>query len=280
MNKEEIGKMKGVIYMYKFSIIIPNYNEEKSIKKCLDSIFNQTISEERYEVIVIDDGSNDASVDIIDQYNVKLLKSNRLGAGGARNKGIDIAKGKYIILLDGDDYLYKNDVLEKLDKELDNQDIVFVKYKQILGEEEKIIEESSLNSLEEQIYKSNHFCCTLKCFKTNLAESIRYKDKSYHEDISFVMELMCKAKTLLYFNEILYVYYKKENKSTIDNYTVRKALDFTKQTLEYLYFADKYKDKKQFLINRMEQENYSNRLSKLINWVKNDKPYTYNEFIE
>lgn len=272
--------MKGVIYMYKFSIIIPNYNEEKSIKKCLDSIFNQTISEERYEVIVIDDGSNDASVDIIDQYNVKLLKSNRLGAGGARNKGIDIAKGKYIILLDGDDYLYKNDVLEKLDKELDNQDIVFVKYKQILGEEEKIIEESSLNSLEEQIYKSNHFCCTLKCFKTNLAESIRYKDKSYHEDISFVMELMCKAKTLLYFNEILYVYYKKENKSTIDNYTVRKALDFTKQTLEYLYFADKYKDKKQFLINRMEQENYSNRLSKLINWVKNDKPYTYNEFIE
>ena len=119
--------------MYKFSIIIPNYNEEKYIRKCLDSIFNQTIDNTKYEVIVIDDGSTDKSVDIITKYNVKLLNSNRLGAGGARNKGIDIAKGKYIILLDADDYLYKNNVLEKLDKELDNQDIVFVKYKQILG---------------------------------------------------------------------------------------------------------------------------------------------------
>lgn len=266
--------------MYKFSIIIPNYNEEKSIKKCLDSIFNQTISDMKYEVIVVDDGSNDASMDIIKQYNVKLLESNRLGAGGARNKGIDVAKGKYIILLDSDDYLYKNDVLEKLDKELDNQDIVFVKYKQILGEEEKIIEENSLNSLEEQIYKSNYFCCTLKCFKRNLIEDVRYKDKSYHEDISFTMELMCKAKTLLYFDEILYVYYKEANNSTIDNYTVRKALDFTLQTLEYLYFADKYKDKKQFLLNRIEQENYLNRVSKLTSWVKNNKPYAYNEFLE
>ena len=99
-----------------------------------------------------------------------------------------------------------------------------------------MIEENKENTLEEQIYKSNYFCCTLKCFKRELAEGIRYKEKSYHEDISFTMELMCKAKTLLYFDEILYVYYKEENASTIDHYTVRKALDFTMQILEYLYF--------------------------------------------
>ena len=155
--------------MYKFSIIIPNYNEEKYIKRCLDSIFNQTMNKGKYEVIVIDDGSTDKSIEIIKQYDVKLLNSNRLGAGGARNKGLDIASGNYIILLDGDDYLYENDVLEKLDKKLDNQDIVFVKYKQILGDEEKIIEENTSNTLEEQIYKSNHFCCTLKCFKIGRA---------------------------------------------------------------------------------------------------------------
>lgn len=266
--------------MCKFSIIIPNYNEEKYIRRCLESIFNQTINKLNYEVIVIDDGSTDSSMDIIKEYNVKLLNSNRLGAGGARNKGIDVAKGKYIILLDGDDYLYENNVLEKLDKELDNQDIVFVKYKQILGQEEKIVEENNLNTLEEQIYKSNHFCCTLKCFKKELAEDIRYKNKSYHEDISFTLELMCKAKTLLYFNEILYVYYKEENTSTIDNYTVRKALDFTIQVLEYLYFADKYKDKKQLLIKRIEKEQYLLKISKLIDWVENDNHYTYNEFLK
>ena len=102
--------------MYKFSIIIPNYNKEKYIRRCLNSIFTQSINKQNYEVIVIDDGSTDGSVDIIKEYDVKLLNSNRLGAGGARNKGLDIAKGNYIILLDSDDYLYKNDVLEKLDK--------------------------------------------------------------------------------------------------------------------------------------------------------------------
>ena len=264
--------------MYKFSIIIPIYNEEKYIKRCLESIFNQTIDKEKYEVIVIDDSSTDGSVEIIKQYKVKLLNSNRLGSGGARNKGLDIASGKYIILLDGDDYLYKNDVLEKLDKQLDNQDVVFVKYKQILGKEEKIIQENNLNTLEEQIYKSDHFCCTLKCFKNELSKDIRYRDKSYHEDISFTIELMCKAKTQLYFDEILYVYYKEKDSSTIDNYTVRKALDFTIQTLEYLHLADKYKDKKKFLMNRISQETYTQRISKLIDWVENDKTYTYDTF--
>ena len=266
--------------MYKFSIVIPNYNKEKYIRRCLNSIFTQSIKKQNYEVIVIDDGSTDSSVDIIREYDVKLLNSNRLGAGGARNKGINIAKGKYIILLDSDDYLYKNDVLEKLDREITNQDIIFVKYKQILGQEEKVIEENKENTLEEQIYKSNCFCCTLKCFKRELAEGIRYKEKSYHEDISFTMELMCKAKTLLYFDEILYVYYKEENASTIDHYTVRKALDFTMQILEYLYFADKYKDRKQSLINRMEQEKYLLKISKLMDWIENDKSYSYDEFLK
>lgn len=266
--------------MCKFSIIIPNYNEEKYIERCLKSVFEQTIDSSNYEVIVIDDGSTDTSVEIIERYNVKLLKSNRLGAGGARNKGMDIANGEYIILLDADDYLYNDDVLEKLDKKLKNEDIVFVKYKEVLGRQEKIVGEDSSNSLGEQIYKSNHFCCTLKCFKKELVNDIRYKNNSYHEDISFTIELMCKAKTMMYFDEILYVYYKEENTSTVDNYTIRKALDFTMQTLEYLYFADKYKDKKQFLINRIEQEKYLIKISRLIDWVEEDNKLTYDEFLK
>lgn len=266
--------------MYRFSIIIPNYNEEKNIRRCLESIFEQTISDLSYEVIVIDDGSNDNSLNIIKEYNVKLLNSNRLGAGGARNKGIDIATGEYIILLDSDDYLYKNDVLEKLDRELNNEDIVFVKYKQVLGKEEKVIQENNTNTLEKQIYESSHFCCTLKCFKKELTEGIRYKERCYHEDISFTMELMCKAKTLLYFDEILFVYYKEKSASTIDNYTVKKALDFTIQVLEYLYLADKYKDKKQALINRIKQEQYLLKISRITDWIENDNKYTYEQFLK
>ena len=112
--------------MKKISIVVPIYNEEKVIPFFKNRILNIIKKEEKYEieVLFVDDGSNDKSIEIIKEYNVKLLNSNRIGAGGARNKGLDIASGKYIILLDGDDYLYKNDVLEKLDKQLDNQDIV------------------------------------------------------------------------------------------------------------------------------------------------------------
>lgn len=266
--------------MCRFSIIIPNYNEEKYIRRCLDSIFNQTIHKSKYEVIVIDDGSTDKSINMIKEYDVTLLNSDRLGAGGARNKGLDFAKGEYIILLDSDDYLYEEKVLEKLDKKLQNEDIVFVKYKEILGQKENIIEENSAHTLEEQIYQSNYFCCTLKCFKRDLVKEIRYKTKCYHEDIAFTMELMCKAKTVLYFNEILYVYDKEENSSTTDNYRIRKALDFTMQTLEYLYLVDKYKDKKQAILKRIDQERYLTKITRLYDWVKNDKPYTYNEFLK
>ena len=72
----------------------------------------------------------------------------------------------------------------------------------------------------------------------------------------------------------MYIYYKEENTSTVDNYNVRKALDFTIQTLEYLYLADKYKDKKDFIIKRIEQSKYESKVSKLIDWVKNDRSYT------
>lgn len=265
--------------MYKFSIIIPCYNEEKYISRCLNSICNQTLDKEKYEVIVIDDGSNDNSLNIINQFDIKLFNSGRLGAGGARNIGINNAKGKYIIILDADDYLYENDVLEKLDNKLKDQDIVFVKYKEILDNKEKVIGENNLNTLEEQIYKAKNFCCTLKCFKTILAKEILYKEKSYHEDISFTMELMCKSKSLLYFDEILYVYYKEKDTSTTDNYSVRKALDFLTQTLEYLNLADKYKDRKEALIKMIEREKYIDKVSKLEDWIINDRKYSYKEYL-
>lgn len=266
--------------MCKFSIVIPCYNEEKYIERCLNSIFNQTIKRQEYEVIVIDDGSTDSSIEIAKKFDIKLFTSNRLGAGGARNIGIDNAKGEYIILLDADDYLYKNDVLEKLNVSLNNQDIVFVKCKRILGNDEVIIEETGTNTLEEQIYNAVHFCCTLKCFKRSIAKDIRYKERSYHEDISFTMELMCKAESLLYFNEILYVYYKEQNSSTIDNYSVEKALDFYIQTLEYLNLADKYKNKKSALIKIIEREAYVDKIKKLEDWIINDRPYSYKQFLE
>lgn len=93
------------------SIIVPVYNEEKYLTQCLESIANQTMSS--IEVICVDDGSTDNSLSIINEYvqndnRFKALIQDNLGAGAARNKGIEIATGKYLMFLDADDYFSKD----------------------------------------------------------------------------------------------------------------------------------------------------------------------------
>ena len=90
----------------------------------MDSVFNQTIDRSKYEVVFVDDGSTDNSLEIVKNYDVKLFKTNRKMAGGARNKGIEKACGEYILFLDSDDYLYSKDILEKLDKHITDEDSV------------------------------------------------------------------------------------------------------------------------------------------------------------
>lgn len=102
----------------KISVIIPTYNEEKSIKDCLDSLNEQTFKE--YEILVIDDGSTDKTVEIINsfldaQHSLKLLQQKHLGPGIARNLGAENAKGEILVFVDSD-MTFEKDFLEKLTK--------------------------------------------------------------------------------------------------------------------------------------------------------------------
>ena len=103
--------------MPKFSIIIPVYNVEKYIGKCLESVMNQTYKD--YEVIVVNDGTKDNSMDIVKNYPVKIIEQENQGLSVARNTGVKKAKGEYIIFLDSDDYIEK-DLLKNINKSLDN----------------------------------------------------------------------------------------------------------------------------------------------------------------
>ena len=80
--------------MPKFSIIIPVYDVEKYIKKCLDSVFNQTYN--NYEVIVVNDGTKDNSMEIVKNYNVITINQKNQGLSMARNNGVKKAKGEYL----------------------------------------------------------------------------------------------------------------------------------------------------------------------------------------
>ena len=101
------------------SVVIPVYNGEKYIKKCLDSLSQQTLADNKYEIIIVDNGSSDISVQIAENYNVKLLKEPKRGSYAARNKGIKNALGDIIAFTDVDCIVAK-DWLEQAVKYYDD----------------------------------------------------------------------------------------------------------------------------------------------------------------
>lgn len=102
--------------MIKVSIIVPIYNVEKYLKRCLDSLVNQTLND--IEIICINDGSTDGSLEILNEYGrrddrIVIINQENSGLSATRNKGIDIAKGQFIGFVDSDDWVSK-DYFEKL----------------------------------------------------------------------------------------------------------------------------------------------------------------------
>ena len=112
------------------SVIVPVYNGEKYIARCLDSLLNQDLDHKSYEIIVINDGSKDHTIAIIEnykKYNKNIISVSQVNQGQsvARNKGIELAKGEYIYFVDGDDYIAENTLKTITIMALNNQLDIF-----------------------------------------------------------------------------------------------------------------------------------------------------------
>ena len=115
--------------MPKFSIVIPVYNVEDYIERCLESIKKQTFKD--YEVIVVNDGTKDNSMEIVKKYSYTIINQKNQGLSMARNNAVKKAKGEYLIFLDSDDY-WDKDLLNEINKSLDNDpDLVRFQIKQV-----------------------------------------------------------------------------------------------------------------------------------------------------
>ena len=104
-------------YSYKISIVVPVYNAEKFLGKCLASLMSQTMNYTDFEILLINDGSNDNSANICKMWqekysNISYYEKENAGVSDTRNKGMKEAKGKYILFLDPDDFLSKNALLD------------------------------------------------------------------------------------------------------------------------------------------------------------------------
>ena len=149
-TKATIIHQNNIDYTPKVSVIIPVYNTEKYLRECLDSVINQTLKE--IEIICVDDGSTDSSLNILKEYANKdnrftIITQQNLHAGVARNAGLTVVKGEYVSFLDSDDYI-KFEYLEKLYNKivLEKADICICK-KFILDSRTNIVKEDD-NSLK------------------------------------------------------------------------------------------------------------------------------------
>ena len=132
----------------KISVIIPAYNAEKFLVESLQSVVNQTIDD--FEIIVIDDGSTDSTLDILKNYeksyeNFNVICQENAGPAAARNKGLDVAKGEYIYFFDADDVL-ELDALESLYATAHRRksDLVIAKY-DIFNQDDEYISSGEFN---------------------------------------------------------------------------------------------------------------------------------------
>lgn len=209
--------------MIKISVIIPVYNVEKFISKCLDSIVNQTLKD--IEVIVVNDGSPDNSQKIIDKYAKKysIIKSyikENGGQGSARNLGLEKANGEYISFVDSDDWLDLN-ALEEMYTigKKENSDIVICDMVDHYSDREIYHNCTKYNS----IYEVTPSACN-KIFRKSIIGGNRFLSKVWYEDFDFTTKILLNTNNISVISNGFY-HCNCGHVSTMNNNNSLKNLD-------------------------------------------------------
>ena len=232
------------------SIVIPVYNVEKYIAKCLDSIVNSTYS--NLEIIIVNDCSPDNSEEIIKKYiekdkRIVYLKNDKnLRVSETRNKGLHNATGKYVTFIDADDYI-SSDWIQNLVRTIEEKeaDIVIGSAKQFRGDQ---IKDYKIRDLDKEkwidfkkIRLNKNGVIWNKIYKRELIEKngIRFnKDIKIGEDLIFVYKVFSKAKKIFY-NNLGYYFYRNESEKSVMNTatSLDKVKDIEKVYKELLLYS-------------------------------------------
>ena len=207
--------------MKDISIIVPIYNAEKHLNKCIDSLVNQTKKE--LEFILVNDGSTDSSEDIIKSYKdkrIKYFKNKNQGIGKTRNFGIDKATGKYLMFLDSDDYLDINACEKLYNKAIkEKSDLVVFDFYRV----EETLKEVTINNFKSSSLKENpnllldiNLGPCNKLIKRELIDknNTRFNEELKYEDTPFVTEIIKNANKISKLNEYLHYYVIHSNSET------------------------------------------------------------------
>ena len=245
--------------MVKISIIIPVFNAENYLRKCIDNVLKQTI--DSFEIICIDDGSTDHSEDILleyaSKYNyIKVLSQENKGAGEARNRGLRVARGEFVAFMDADDYYPEKDTLEKL------YNLATEKQVKIAGGGMSVCaSESEMRVLHRFEYDgimkySDYsfdfgFTCFIYSKEMLLSHNIFFPPFKVFEDPVFFVSAMIRAEKFYAVKDITYCYSGAHN---VD-FNLKKTSDLLKALTENLKKSSKHKLGKLHLltIKRLEE---------------------------
>lgn len=231
------------------SIIIPAYNSEKYIKKCIMSCINQNIPHEDYEIIIVDDGSTDNTKEVISELqkryeHIKYYYQNNSAQGAARNNGLSKAKGKYIWFVDSDDWIEENCLAQIINK-LENNALtgVLVGHATQYAEHTDIwynIDENIILSGKEILKGNKYFISpTYAVWKRKylIENGLKFKERIFHEDTEFYPRLFYNAKRIGAISKICYYVYPNPL-STTRRINPKRAYDM----INVIRFINEFKD--------------------------------------
>lgn len=219
------------------SVIIRTYNSEKFVCNAVDSALNQTLDKKGYEVLVIDDGSGDNTVGLLEKLygnKIRIIKQEHLGQTPTTNSGILQSRGQYVTLLDSDDEFLPETLEKMLGEFKENRavDFVYCDYFEKTGDQKKVV------SPKDNIFKT---IATAIMFKRELFNEIGpYDEKLIFSEYDFLMRLMKNGKIGKHMPEPLYMYIRREGSLTSDKNTVEKGILQLKE--KYGDIADKIRN--------------------------------------
>ena len=243
--------------MKKISVIVPVYNVENEVGKCIDSIINQTYSD--IEIILVNDGSTDSSLKICQSYcDERICIINKINGGlsDARNAGLKVATGDYILFVDSDDYI-EEDTCEKFIEILkdDEPDLVVGDY-YIKNESTEILMQHSCLKNGKIYSRDEYLSITIKnnqlrmeawlnLYNREFIEKYNFKFKKgiYHEDMQLIPNILLEAKTIMYVRNAFYHYIQRSGSIMHQNNETKRLNDTLDIYQQWINLQDKFGNK-------------------------------------
>lgn len=259
------------------SIIVPVYKVEQYLKRCMDSILNQTYK--NIEVIMVNDGSPDNCPALCDEYEkidsrVRVIHKENGGLSSARNVALDTLNGDYVFFVDSDDWLAL-DTLEVLNEYLE-KDYDMISFQRTYLTEEKVVEKGEKNPKDMDVSQyidasflgRYDFFVTTKIFKTEVFNNVRFLEGRNYEDLEIMHRLFLNMKKVVGLDYFLYYYWKGNEGAITNTITMKNIKD------HYLSANEIYRASKKYLEDRGKDA------SNIVAWYKVEMTQLYIDYLK